>query len=102
MDFNQSTFQEILDSEREMVLRAEERFGPYYVNAIRFTELLSQSINTVPLSRLIFALFLSQVRKHHTLALFSTVRLHRTQAKMNLRQALEAGAFAACAIAHID
>jgi hypothetical protein len=102
MDFKQSTFQEILDSEREMVLRAEERFGPYYVNAFRFTELFSQSINTVPITRLIFALFLSQVRKHQTLALFSTVRLHRTQAKMNLRQALEARAFAAYAIAHID
>ncbi len=35
MDFKQSTFQEILDSEREMVLRAEERFGTYYVNAFQ-------------------------------------------------------------------
>jgi len=102
MDFKQSTFQEILDSEHEMVLQAEQRFGSYYVNAVRFNELLSQSINTVHLTRLIFALFLSQVRKHHTLALFSTVRLHRIQAKMDLRQALEAGAFAAYAIAHID
>src|SRR5208282_798803 len=88
--------------EHEMVLQAEQRFGSYYVNAVRFNELLSQSINTVHLTRLIFALFLSQVRKHHTLALVSTVRLHRIQAKMDLRQALEAGAFAAYAIAHID
>jgi hypothetical protein len=46
MDFKQSTFQEILDSEREMVLRAEERFGTYYVNAFRFSELLTRSIKT--------------------------------------------------------
>ncbi len=102
MDFKQSTFQEILDSEREMVLGAEERFGTYYVNAFRFSELLARSIKTVHPSRMIFVLFLSQVRKHHALALFSTVRLHHIQAKMDLRQTLEAGASAAYAIANID
>jgi hypothetical protein len=45
-------------------------------------------------------MFLSQVKKHHMLALFSTVRLHRIQAMMNLRQVLEAGAAAAFAIAN--
>jgi hypothetical protein len=49
MDFRQSTFQEILDSEREMVLRAEERFGTYYLNAFRLGELLTRSIKTVHL-----------------------------------------------------
>jgi len=42
------------------------------------------------------------VRKHHTVALFSTVRLHRIQAMMDLRQTLEAGACAAYAIANTD
>jgi hypothetical protein len=102
MDFKQSNFQEILDSEREMVLRAEERFGSFYVNAFRFSELLAQSIRTVDPSRMIFVAFLSHLRKHHTLALFSTVRLHGIQAKMDLRQTLEAGAFAAYAIANIE
>jgi hypothetical protein len=51
---------------------------------------------------MIFVLFLSQVRKHHTLALFSTVPLHRIQAMMDLRQTLEAGACAAYAIANTD
>jgi hypothetical protein len=36
------------------------------------------------------------------LALFSTVRLHKVQALMNLRQVLEAGACAAFAIANPD
>jgi hypothetical protein len=102
MDFKQSTFEEILDSEREMVLRAEERFGTYYVNAFRSSELLTRSIKTVHPDRMIFVLFLSQVRKHHALALFSTVRLHRIQAKMDLRQTLEAAASAGYAIANID
>ena len=102
MDFKQSTYLEILDSEREMVLRAEERFGAYYVNAARLSELLTRSIISVHPSRMIFVLFLSQVRKHHLLALFSTVRLHRIQAKMDLRQTLEAGASAAYAIANIE
>jgi hypothetical protein len=44
----------------------------------------------------------SPVKKHLMLALFSTVRLHRIQAKMDLRQVLEAGAAAAFAIANPD
>jgi len=42
------------------------------------------------------------VEKHHLLAVFSTVRLHKVQALMNLRQVLEAGASAAFAIARPD
>lgn len=102
MSFKQSNFTEILDSEREMVLRAEERFGAYCVNAVRFNELLARFIQSAHPDRMIFATFLSQVRKHHTLALFSTVRLHRIQAMMDLRQALEAGTCAAYAIAKTD
>jgi hypothetical protein len=100
--FEQSTFGEILDSEREMVLRGEERFGACYVNAVHFSELLSRFVKSTAPDRMIFAMFLSQLRKHYTLALFSTVRLHRVQAKMDLRQTLEAGACAAYAIANTD
>lgn len=39
MDFNQSTIGEILDSEREMVLRGAQRYGPYYINAFEFVNL---------------------------------------------------------------
>ncbi len=102
MEFKQSNFGEILDSEREMVLRAEGRFGAYYVNAFRFCELLCRFVETAHPDRMIFVMFLSQVRKHHTLALFSAVRLHRIQAMMDLRQTLEAGACAAYAIANTD
>jgi hypothetical protein len=40
------------------------------------------------------------MKKHHMLAMFSTLRLHRVQAMMNLRQVLEAGASATFAIAN--
>jgi hypothetical protein len=70
MNFKQSNLGEILDSERELVLRGEERFGAFYVSAVRSGELLSTLVKTAHPDRMIFALFLSQVRKHHTLALF--------------------------------
>ncbi len=49
-----------------------------------------------------FGRYYSQVKKHHLLALFSTVRLHQTQSTMDLRQVLEAGSCAAFAIANPD
>ncbi len=102
MDFKQSNWGEILDSEREMVLQGEQRFGAYYLNAVRVSHLLAKCVKNLRPDQLIFGMFLSQVRKHHTLAIFSTVRLHRTQAMMDLRQTLEAGACAVYAIANPD
>jgi hypothetical protein len=102
MSFKQSNWAEILDSEREMVLQGEQRFGAYYVNAVLISGLLARCVKSARPDRWIFGLFLSQVRKHHTLALFSSVRLHRTQAMMDLRQTLEAGACAAYSIANTD
>lgn len=103
VSFKQSTIGEILQSEKEMIERGEERFGAYFVNAAAFEVLLGTGmIKSIDPDRFIFALFLSQVKKHLTLSLFSVVRLHHVQAMMNLRQALEAGASAAFAIAHTD
>jgi hypothetical protein len=102
MDFKQSTLGEILDSEREMVLSGE-RYGHYHNNALGFINLLSSGmIKSVDHDRFVFAIFLSQIRTHLTLALFSALRLHKVQTMMNLRQALEAGACAAYAIANVD
>lgn len=102
MDFKQSTFEEIVESEREMILTAEERYGAYYANASKFNILLSDFIKSIDPDRYIFAMFLSQIKKHSLLALFSTVRLHHIQAMMDLRQVLEAGSCAAYAIANPD
>jgi hypothetical protein len=47
-----------------------------------------------------FGRFFALLKKHHLLTLLSTLRLHKVQAMMNLRQVLEAGAAAAFAIAN--
>jgi hypothetical protein len=102
MIFKQSTLGEILDSEREMVLRGE-RYGHYHNNALGFINPLSSGmIKSVDADRFVFAIFLSQIRKHLTLSLFSALRLHKVQTMMNMRQALEAGACAGYAIANTD
>ena len=100
MDFKQSNIGEILDSERLMVLTAPERYGWYYTQALDSSVFLSKFIKSLDGDRFVFGRFHSQVKKHHLLALFSTVRLHEAQSTMNLRQVLEAGACAAFAIAN--
>jgi hypothetical protein len=102
VDFKQSNIGEIIDSERLMVLTAPERYGKYYTHALDASVFLSKFIKSLDGDRFVFARFHSQVKKHHLLALFSTVRLHEVQATMNLRQVLEAGACAAFAIANRD
>ena len=49
-----------------------------------------------------FGRLFSLMKKQHTLAFLSALRLHRVQAMLNLRQVLEAGAGAAYAIANPD
>lgn len=84
-----------------MVIRGVNRYGPYFSNASEFIEMLSTGmIKSIDPDRDLFAIFLSHIQKHLTLALFSALRLHHVQAMMNLRQVLEAGACAAYAIAN--
>jgi DNA-binding transcriptional regulator YiaG len=96
----QNTIAQILDSEYQAILLAPQRYGSYYDNAFGCSIFLTQFLKSIDPDRWIFGSFLSQVKKHHTLALFSTVRLHKIQAMMDLRQAMEAGACAAFAIAN--
>lgn len=100
MNIKRSTIEEVLDSETKMVIGGAKRYGAYFTNADGFNELLNNFILSVDLDRNIFVAFLSKLRKHHTLALFSTVRLHSVQAMMNMRQVLESGERAAYAIAN--
>jgi hypothetical protein len=102
MEFRQSDFGEIVESERDMVLAGEARYGSYFINAYEFNGLLQKFIKSVDPDRFIFAMFLAQIRKHHTLAFFSALRLHHIQAMMDLRQTLEASSCAAFAIANPD
>jgi hypothetical protein len=100
MAFPQSTLEEIVESERTMVLAASERFESYYGHARECSIFLSRAVASVDHDRMMFGRFFSLMKKHHMLALLSSVRLHKVQAMMNLRQALEAGAAAAFAIAN--
>jgi len=100
MEFRQSTLEEIIESEGKMVLLAKTRYGEFYNNAIACSLLLSKCIAGIDRSCMMFGRFLALTKKHHMLAVLSTVRLHRVQAMMNLRQVLEAGATAAFAIAN--
>jgi hypothetical protein len=94
------TIIDIVAKEKEMFEEAHQKYGEYFENALNFNSLLQNLITSVAPEAWIFVMFLSQVRKHHTLALLSTARLHHIQAMMNLRQVLEAGANAAYGIAN--
>ncbi len=100
MEFSQSTLEEIVESERLMFATAEQRYGRYYKHARGCSVFLSLCITGVNHNQMMFARFFAQMKKHHMLALLSTLRLHKVQAMMNLRQVLEAGAAAAFAIAN--
>jgi hypothetical protein len=100
LEFPQSTIAQIIDSEREMLFTASQRYGKYYETSLECSLLMTQFLKSIDPDKYIFCSFLSLAKKHHTLALFSTLRLHKVQAMMNLRQTLEAGACAAFAIAN--
>ncbi len=100
MQFPQATIEEIVESERLMLLSAEERYGKYYAHTRGVSVFLSLCVDAIDPDRMMFGRFHAHMKKHHMLALFSTLRLHKVQAMMNLRQVLEAGASAAFAIAN--
>jgi hypothetical protein len=101
MTLKQSTFEQIVESERQLILDAEMRYGKHYRNTRGCSIFLSRSIVSVELSHHeTFGRFFSQMKKYHMRALLSTLRLHKVQSMMNLRQVLEAGAPAAFAIAN--
>jgi hypothetical protein len=96
MDFKQSTMGELIKSERQMVLTAPQRYGDFYLMLRQLTTCSSIASDR---DRALFALFASQAKKPHTLALFSFARLHQVQGSMDLRQVREAGASSSYAIA---
>jgi hypothetical protein len=93
---------DLIDTERSLALAAPERYGTYYQHAADCSLFFSNFLKSIDPDRFIFARLHALAKKHHTLALFSTVRLHEIQSAMNLRQVLEAGALAAFAIANPD
>src|SRR3984893_4931195 len=88
--------------EHQRAVDAESRYGNYYVTAYNSTILLSNIMMWPLIDCEIFIRFLSQLKKYHSLSLISTVRLHRIQAKMDLRYFLESTVNASYALVHND
>ena len=103
MAYPQSTLEAIVESERSMFFDGEARYGRHFKHAWAATTNLSSCVASVDEDRSdTFGRFFSLMKKHHTLAFLSALRLHKVQAMANLRQVLEAGAGAAYAIANPD
>jgi hypothetical protein len=102
VDIKQSTLPDIIETEHRLTLAARERYADHYALAETATAFLSLFVTSVPPTLPMFARFWSLSKKHHLLALLSTVRLHHTQAVLDLRQSLEAAVCAAFAIVHTD
>jgi hypothetical protein len=88
--------------EHQKLVNAEERYGNAFVNAYNTTIMLSNIMMWPIVDCDLFIRFYSQMKKYHTLSLVSTVRLHRVQAKMDLRYFLESAVNAAFTLAHTD
>jgi len=103
MEIKQDAIGDIIESEKQMILNAEVKYEKFFINASEINNLIiNDSIVSVNPDRYFFATFFSQIKKHHTLALFSAVRLHHVQTGMNMRQVLEAGSWAAYAVSNTE
>lgn len=99
MEFKQDTIGDIIESESQMILHGAECYGEYFINASEFNNLLSGFIKSVDdPAKFIAIAFIFQVRKYHTLALFSAIRRHHIQTSMNLRYVIEAAQWATYAM----
>lgn len=96
------SLEQFSQEEHERLADAENRYGRHFTNARDASILLSNIVMWPVVPCDLFLRFLSQMKKHHTLSLISTVRLHRIQAKMILRYFLESTVHAAYTLAHID
>jgi DUF917 family protein len=88
--------------EHQKLLDAEDKYGNAFVNAYNTSIMLSNIVMWPIISCDLFIRFYSQMKKYHVLSMISTVRLHRIQAKMDLRYFLESTVHAAFTLAHTD
>ena len=75
MDPENQTLEDLINTERDLALNAEAAHGEYFTHAVQMITLLNNLVLSIDMpSRFLFVAFLSQVRKHIVLALFSAVR----------------------------
>ncbi len=94
------TLDGVFEHEANLLRWAPQKYGAYFSHGCDFTSYLSLFIKSVSGDREIFMRYMSQAKKHHTLALMSAARLHHVQAQLNLRIVLESAANAAYALAN--
>jgi hypothetical protein len=90
------------ETEHQLLKDAAAKYGAAWANAEDVTLTLSNVVQIPIVPCDAFLRFYSQVKKYHTLSILSTVRLHRVQAKLDLRYCIESVANAAFALAHPD
>ncbi|MCG4261189.1 hypothetical protein K6W36_11490 [Acetobacter senegalensis] len=88
--------------EHQKLLDAEKKYGNAFINAYNTTILVSNLMMGPVADCDLFIRFYSQMTKYHLLSVISTVRMHRIQAKIDLRYFLESTANAAFSLAHSD
>ena len=69
MKYGQRNIAEMVESER-LVLEAHERYPVFYPHAEEAAHFLSTFLKSIDRDRFVFGMFLSQVKKHATGALF--------------------------------
>lgn len=94
---NTSIFK-FIEKEQQEIIASEKKYKEFFQHALSSHTMLQDFIVASKTEAFFFLIFLSQIRKHHLLAILSAARRHHVQMFMNLRQVLEAGAIAAYAI----
>ena len=75
--------------EHEKLISAEEDYGNSFINCYNSTIILSDLVYFPTRELYLFLSFYSQLKKYHSLAMLSAVRLHSVQSMQNLRYFLE-------------
>lgn len=89
-------------TENELVANASKKYGKYYEYAQFAIDFLHTFIKNTSYDGVFFLMFFATAEKHIILGALSGIRLHHAQATFNFRFALEAGAWAAYALAYPD
>lgn len=93
-----TSIEQLINQEHEKISESNLKYKDFFDHAMYSHSLFQRLIVRAKPEAFFFLIFLSQIRKHHLLAILSAARLHHVQMFMNLRQVLEAGAIAAYGI----
>lgn len=87
--------------EYDLAIENKEKYQDISAHAVKIIELIRTSIGAILEEKANdFLLYYAAIYKHYTLALLSILRLQETQANLNIRQIIEAGACASYSLAN--